>query len=66
MPLQSRYRYIKSDDRETQISRPAGECKALYKKVLAQSALAVMAEELPGRSRAARQHRHHERFRQLR
>jgi restriction system protein len=44
VPPVSRYRYIKSDDRETQISRPAGGRKALYKKVLAQSALAVMAE----------------------
>jgi restriction system protein len=44
VPPISRYRYIKTDDRETQISRPAGERKALYKKVLAQSALAVFAE----------------------
>jgi restriction system protein len=40
----SRYRYIKSDDRETQIPRPAGERKALYRQLLAQSALAVIAE----------------------
>ena len=44
VPAVSRYRYIKSDDRETQISRPAGERKSLYRNVLAQSALAVMAE----------------------
>jgi len=44
VPALSRYRYIKSDDRETQIPRPAGERKSLYRNVLAQSALAVMAE----------------------
>jgi restriction system protein len=44
VPAVSRYRYIKSDDRETQISRPAGERKSLYRNALAQSALAVMAE----------------------
>jgi restriction system protein len=44
VPAVSRYRYIKSDDREAQIARPAGERKSLYRKVLAQSALAVMAE----------------------
>ncbi len=43
VPAVSRYRYIKSDDRETQIPRPAGERKSLYRNVLAQSALAVMA-----------------------
>ena len=44
VPAVSRYRYIKSDDRETQIARPAGERKSLYRNALAQSALAVMAE----------------------
>jgi restriction system protein len=44
VPAVSRYRYIKSDDRETQIPRPAGERKALYRTALAQSALAVVAE----------------------
>jgi restriction system protein len=44
IPAISRYRYIKSDDRETQIQRPAGERKALYRNALAQSALAVLAE----------------------
>ena len=43
VPAISRYRYIKSDDRETQISRPAGERKALYRQLLAQSALAVLS-----------------------
>jgi restriction system protein len=43
VPTVSRYRYIKSDDRETQISRPAGERKAIYRQVLAQCALGVIA-----------------------
>ena len=44
VPAVSRYRYIKSDDRETQIPRPAGERKSLYRNALAQSTLAVIAE----------------------
>jgi restriction system protein len=44
VPAISRFRYIKSDDRETQIPRPAGERKSLYRNALAQSALAVLAE----------------------
>jgi hypothetical protein len=44
VPVISRFRYIKSDDRETQIPRPAGERKSLYRNALAQSALAVLAE----------------------
>ena len=44
VPAVSRYRYIKSDDRETQIPRSAGERKSLYRNALAQIALAVMAE----------------------
>ena len=44
VPAISRFRYIKSDDRETQISRPAGERKSIYRSALAQSALAVLAE----------------------
>ena len=44
VPAVSRYRYIKADDRETQIPRPAGERKSLYRNALAQSALAVIAE----------------------
>jgi restriction system protein len=44
VPAISRYRYIKSDDRETQISRPAGERKSAYRSALAQSALAVLTE----------------------
>jgi restriction system protein len=44
VPAISRYRYIKSDDRETEIPRPAGERKSTYRNALAQSALAVLAE----------------------
>jgi restriction system protein len=44
VPAVSRYRYIKSDDRETQIPRPAGERKSIYRNALAQSALAVVGE----------------------
>jgi restriction system protein len=44
VPAVSRYRYVKSDDRETQIPRPAGERTSLYRNALAQSALAVIAE----------------------
>jgi restriction system protein len=44
VPAISRYRYIKSDDRETQIPRLAGERKSIYRNTLAQSALAVLAE----------------------
>jgi restriction system protein len=44
VPAISRYRYIKSDDRESQIQRPAGERKLVYRNALAQSALVVMVE----------------------
>jgi restriction system protein len=44
VPEVSRYRYIKADDRETQIPRPAGERKALYRSVLAQCGLAVLVD----------------------
>lgn len=44
VPAVARYRYIKSDDREIQIVRPAGERKALYRQVLTQCALRVLAE----------------------
>lgn len=44
VPAVSRYRYIKSDDRQTQIPRPAGERKVLYRQILAQCALRVLAE----------------------
>lgn len=43
VPDMSRCRYIKSDDREIQISRPAGERKSMYRQLLAQCALGVLA-----------------------
>jgi restriction system protein len=46
VPAVARYWYIKADDRETEITRPAGERKALYRGVLAQCGLAVLAEVL--------------------
>jgi restriction system protein len=46
VPEVSRYRYIKADDRETQIPRPAGERKALYRNLLAQCGLAVLVDVL--------------------
>ncbi|MFI6154591.1 restriction endonuclease [Kitasatospora sp. NPDC051170] len=44
VPAAARVRYVKSDDREAEVARPAAERKALYKEVLAQSALRVAAE----------------------
>ena len=44
VPAVTRYRYIKSGDRETRIPRPAGERKSIYRNALSQSALAVLAE----------------------
>ncbi|MGW1179113.1 restriction endonuclease [Kitasatospora sp. NPDC002543] len=44
VPAAARVRYVKSDDREAEVARPATERKALYKEVLAQSALRVAAE----------------------
>ncbi|MGW6919304.1 restriction endonuclease [Kitasatospora sp. NPDC054939] len=44
VPSVGRVRYVKSDDREAEVSRPATERKALYREVLAQSALRVVAE----------------------
>jgi restriction system protein len=41
VPAIARYRYIKTDDRETQVNRPAGERKALYRHLLAQIMLSV-------------------------
>ena len=52
IPAVCRYRYIRTDDRETQIPRPAGERKALYRNLLAQSALGVLVQTFladPGR-----------------
>ncbi|MFJ9950063.1 restriction endonuclease [Kitasatospora sp. NPDC091207] len=44
VPAASRVRYVKSDDREAEVARPATERKALYREVLAQSALRVVTE----------------------
>ncbi|WP_329492017.1 restriction endonuclease [Kitasatospora sp. NBC_01246] len=44
VPAAGRVRYVKSDDREAEVARPATERKALYREVLAQSALRVVAE----------------------
>ncbi|MEV6979516.1 restriction endonuclease [Kitasatospora sp. NPDC093806] len=44
VPAAGRVRYVKTDDREAEVARPATERKALYREVLAQSALRVVAE----------------------
>ncbi|MET8545661.1 restriction endonuclease [Kitasatospora sp. NPDC004799] len=44
VPAAARVRYVKVDDREAEVARPATERKALYREVLAQSALRVAAE----------------------
>ncbi|MFJ7911744.1 restriction endonuclease [Kitasatospora sp. NPDC096204] len=44
VPAAGRVRYVKADDREAEVARPATERKALYREVLAQSALRVAAE----------------------
>ncbi|MGW2255995.1 restriction endonuclease [Kitasatospora sp. NPDC001660] len=44
VPAASRVRYVKSDDREAEVARPATERKALYREVLAQTSLRVAAE----------------------
>ncbi|MFI6447105.1 restriction endonuclease [Kitasatospora sp. NPDC050543] len=44
IPASSRVRYVKSDDREAEVARPATERKQLYREVLAQSGLRVVAE----------------------
>ncbi|MFJ9697616.1 restriction endonuclease [Kitasatospora sp. NPDC101183] len=44
VPAAGRVRYVKSDDREAEVARPATERKALYREVLAQSALRVAVE----------------------
>ncbi|MFJ2867619.1 restriction endonuclease [Kitasatospora sp. NPDC087314] len=44
VPAASRVRYVKTDDREAEVARPATERKALYREVLAQSALRLAAE----------------------
>ncbi|MFD5468268.1 restriction endonuclease [Kitasatospora sp. NPDC127059] len=44
VPAAGRVRYVKADDREAEVARPATERKALYREVLAQSALRVAVE----------------------
>ncbi|MFD8706028.1 restriction endonuclease [Kitasatospora sp. NPDC059648] len=44
VPAATRMRYVKTEDREAEVARPATERKALYREVLAQSALRVAAE----------------------
>ncbi|MGW2373416.1 restriction endonuclease [Kitasatospora sp. NPDC001683] len=44
VPAAARVRYVRTDDREAEVARPATERKALYREVLAQSALRVAAE----------------------
>ncbi|MEV7027583.1 restriction endonuclease, partial [Kitasatospora sp. NPDC093558] len=44
VPAAVRVRYVKSDDREAEVARPATERKALYREVLAQTSLRVAAE----------------------
>ncbi|WP_406208804.1 restriction endonuclease [Kitasatospora sp. NBC_01560] len=44
VPASTRVRYVKTDDREAEVARPATERKALYREVLAQSALRVVTE----------------------
>ncbi|WP_344444309.1 restriction endonuclease [Kitasatospora nipponensis] len=44
VPEHSRLRYVKADDRDVPVARPAAERKRLYREVLAQSALRVLDE----------------------
>ncbi|WP_231978037.1 restriction endonuclease [Streptomyces sp. TLI_053] len=44
VPATGRVRYVRTDDREAEVARPATERKALYREVLAQSALRVVTE----------------------
>ncbi|MED7953775.1 restriction endonuclease [Streptomyces sp. BE303] len=44
VPAAGRVRYVRTDDREAEVARPATERKALYREVLAQSALRVVTE----------------------
>ncbi|RPE32164.1 restriction system protein [Kitasatospora cineracea] len=44
VPALSRYRYVRSDDREDEVARPVGQRRELYREVLAQCALRVLAE----------------------
>ncbi len=44
VPAVGRYRYVRSDDREDEVARPAAQRRELYREVLAQCALRVLAE----------------------
>ncbi|BFV56845.1 restriction endonuclease [Kitasatospora sp. CMC57] len=44
VPAVARVRYVKNDDREAEVARPATERKALYRELLAQCSLRVLAE----------------------
>ncbi|MEV7178005.1 restriction endonuclease [Kitasatospora sp. NPDC093679] len=44
VPAVARHRYVKTDDRDAEVARPAGERRALYREVVAQCALRVLAE----------------------
>lgn len=44
VPQVSRYRYVKSTDQESEVARTATDRKAIYREVLAQCALRVLAE----------------------
>ncbi|MGF1429898.1 restriction endonuclease [Kitasatospora sp. LaBMicrA B282] len=44
VPEHARVRYVKADDRQVPVARPAAERRRLYREVLAQSALRVLAE----------------------
>ncbi|MFB7944168.1 restriction endonuclease [Kitasatospora phosalacinea] len=44
VPPVDRYRYVRSEDREDEVARPVGRRRELYREVLAQCALRVLAE----------------------
>ncbi|GAA2141048.1 restriction endonuclease [Kitasatospora kazusensis] len=44
VPPTARIRYVKTDDRDTEVARSATDRKAVHREVLAQSALRVLAE----------------------
>jgi len=44
VPAVGKYRYVMSTDRENEVARPAGQRVQLYREVLAQCALRVLAE----------------------
>ncbi|MFD8599397.1 restriction endonuclease [Kitasatospora sp. NPDC059646] len=44
VPAVGKYRYVRSADREDEVARPVAQRKELYREVLAQTALRVLAE----------------------